>query len=109
MEAATVNGNGSGAPREMPSTQLRNNLQRCRNAGMRFDQAWARSIRAIRWPHDTRQREDWRAALRGTREEWRACYYGEMTPAAERMRDFEVASFVPAVPDLDGLPAAAAL
>lgn len=76
---------------------------------MGFDMAWARSIRAIQWPHDTRQREDWRAALRGTREEWAACYHGELTDAALRMRDFEVQAFVPSVQDLGGMEAAASL
>jgi hypothetical protein len=103
MEAATV------IARPAPSVQLRGFLERCRARDMSFDAAWAKSIRAIQWPHDTRQREDWRAALRDTREEWRACYHGEITDAAMRMRDFEVQAFVPSLPDLDGLQAAAAL
>jgi hypothetical protein len=62
--------------------QLRHALERDRAAGVDFDEAWERAREAIRFPHRTEPRDQWKAALDATRDEWRAAWHGEPTAFA---------------------------
>lgn len=58
-----------------PPEQIRLTLQRLR--GLPFEKAWPRAIRKVRYPHEKEEREEWKLALRGTREAWRAAFEGD--------------------------------
>lgn len=100
--------------RPSPVVQMRTQLASCRRAGLSFDVAWARSIRAVKWPYDTEQRREWRYALRAARAEFKAAYEGTETPVSRcsLLRSFDISflteSGVPSE-DLDGMVAASAL
>lgn len=63
-----------------PPSQMLAGLAEARQRGDDFEEAWRWAFRAIKWPHDTTQRRQWKVALEGTREEWEASY--ERTPTA---------------------------
>ncbi len=63
---------GEPDPRD-PAEQMREGLAARRSEGLRFDAAWQLAWEAIAWPIKV-DADNWRAALRATEAEWRACY-----------------------------------
>lgn len=64
---------------EPPPVQLRRVLERAREHGLTFDQGWYRAMgsrhpTAVKFPHDTPARREWRTALDATKAEWRAAF-----------------------------------
>jgi hypothetical protein len=69
---------------------MRERLAAARAAGLGFEDAWEEIWPTITWPRGKKNcsGEAWqhRAALRGTREEWRCAYVGEPTPLSTALR-----------------------
>jgi hypothetical protein len=60
--------NGSSGP-VTPAVQLRCALERAREYGRDFDDAWESAVAHIRWPHDTTHRREWKEIL-GVEDQW---------------------------------------
>lgn len=73
--------------RPIPPAQLRVALGEARCAGLGFEDAWKAGMRQVIWPHDTPSRQEWRRALRSTKNEWRAAYENQRTPTSKLMVD----------------------
>lgn len=70
--------------KDSPATQMAESLTRLKRAGLPFDQAWVRAFTRVQWPHLTKERAEWKAALTDTRDVWRRAYEGAGQEGGER-------------------------
>lgn len=62
---------------------MREFLVLARSAGDHFEVAWRAALAAVKWPHDTSNRRQWREALDSYKDEYRAAYELRPTRAAQ--------------------------
>jgi hypothetical protein len=61
-----------------PGGLLATALLYARRRGLPFEEAWEEALPTV-YPNDSAMRTQWRDALTGTKEEWRAAYEGRPT------------------------------
>jgi hypothetical protein len=66
---------------QSPAVQMRETLARLRSNGLPFELAWMKAMRAMRWPHPTVDRREWRALLAEHKDEWQAAYERQPSPS----------------------------
>lgn len=62
---------------------MRRDLARFRAAGRDFETAWSVAYGRVKWPHDTQQRNEWKAILAAGRHHWRSAYERDLPSARE--------------------------